>query len=364
MSIHKAIFDSPLKYGDKAVLWALLMLSDWNTGANIDATIGNIARGAGQKPTTTRAHLAALIKGRYVAAESASNNRYLLHINVAALQSLVGNRTAAETSGQPAQDCPPPQPSGNLTRGSPENRPGPPVKLESGPPENQPGPSRKPTAALQNPRGLLHNPVLNLIPPPQAADAGSGGGGDSAVPGNDASMSSRSERDAARDLMIEFGVMVSTAEALANKHPLVEVKAGIAWTLDNASEAESPPAILVTALRDGTAKAALDADLRARSEAEAVEQQRQRRRRRAKKIQDLFGWTWKKAEEKGADVVKRVGEMWRQIKSVWPQPEQAAEAWDIPDSELFDPEAKGWDLFRKLVAAAKQQTDCHAPPSP
>jgi hypothetical protein len=154
--------------------------------------------------------------------------------------------------------------------------------------------------------------------------------------------------------------LAGTAKSLSKCHTLEEVKAGIAWVGKNASEADSPPAILVLALRDGTARAVVEAEQVARAKVLAVE----RLHLRAERIRDLFTWTEQSAKGKGEDASRIAREMWQQIESVWPQPEQAAEGWDIPDAELFNPQANGWGLLRKLVAAAKQQAECHAPPSP
>lgn len=198
-------------------------------------------------------------------------------------------------------------------------------------------------------------------PPPQPTprgEAGGGGGGVVAAPQGESKETT--DKDALGAL-VAFGVLRSTATDLATRHGQAEVEAGIRWVNKNVSGADSLPAMLVTVLRDGTAKDALVADEKVAAEAAEYE----RMRIRTQRIDGLAHWTRREASLRGDKALADVHERWNRIQAAWPNAREVAISGVLTDAELLPPESDGWALFDKLLAAATQQTSSpHSPSLP
>lgn len=331
MSLHLAVQRADMAMSLKAVCWSLLALSDWDTGANITASLETIGRGAGLKPRATTCALRRLTTLGVVRYDFRSKGgRGKSGHGIVHRLRLVG---PALESMNPARDA----------GVNPALR------------DDQPRTGRRATLHLttKNPAPDAHNQTLPKEepnpPPPQG-----GGGGCFACEEGEESGPPRGEDEvlAATKALTGFGVSKGKAQRLARCHSLREVEAGIAWVRQNAGEVDSPAAILVTAIEDGTAAEQLERD----TEAQKREREAILAHNRCMLIQELRRWTLNSAQSaKRTDVAQG----WRLIDEAWPGDRAIAEAQVLPDEELLlNCRGRAWELFDMLLESARAALEC------
>jgi hypothetical protein len=302
MSIHMAIHRAALRPAQKAVAWSLLGLSDWSTGDQINATVEEIARGAGLRPRATGIVLEQLEALGFVVFIHKSRGResHRLSLNGPAMKAV---NPAADAGLNPARRARLPRTGRRAT----------------------PHPVRCSSFSSSE------------VPQPPQATARSwdvGGGGGEIAPGAE----ERAFAQPAYDELLRYGVSAGKAARLAACHSLEEIRAGIHWVSRFAKSAHSRPALLVNILGDGTAAEALRAATAKVKKAALVD-----------RVGELSRWSKKKGRTpSGVDVAR----LWRDIDRVWESPDAVVDSGVLAREQLAAQRPDGWALLTRLHSAA------------
>ena len=306
MSFHMAIYGADLKVGPKAVCWSLLALSDWTTGAGVKASVAAIAAGAGLGCTATRSSLKQLERlGVVVYVRRSAGGvlgRNLVHELRLELSALLRLNPSESEGFHPADSEAHPSGIGAQTLRNPTVNP----------PDSEDIQKSKMTEPL-----------------PQQV----GGRGIDAR-GRD------EDQDPLFDDLVEFGVAINTVRKIVGEYGRDTVAAGLEWVQQHAREAESPAAVFLSRLRDGTAAAVLDA----------------RRRRDNKRLlatrtghlAELRKWTYRTTPAEQTD---KLNAAWECIDRAWGGDLGTAAACPVPDELLNGRDGRA--AFQRLLRAAR-----------
>jgi hypothetical protein len=335
MSFAVAIHAARLKAGQKAILWSLLTLSDWNTGAGIQASVLEIGRGAGLSRAATSSGLKRLGQRGAVVFERQSKGGYAtrrvhrLRLDLRAIQGLHRENHKNPSHPDSGWGSPPESgwhPAQNVHQTVPILNGTPP---DSGDNQNSPEGNSEPEAQTRG-----------------------GGAGASRSREEERERALDPEQMAAASAMISFGVMANRARSLAMEFTPELVMAGIRWAEKHATTAKSPAAVLVSALRDGTVAAALRREQEDDEEARIrIDEMRKRAltAERASRYASLRRTTLEHGEAKYRE---HAAKQWSAIDAVWRTAEDLALSGAVHDDDLLNRGADPWAVLRKLQEAA------------
>lgn len=183
------------------------------------------------------------------------------------------------------------------------------------------------------------------IPTTTTREIGGDGGGGTFEEGDD----EEADADEVVRILTEYGVTSSKAHELATVVAPEVVGVGIRWMEQNARSAKSPAGLLVKILTDGTAIGEHQREV----EAKAVRKRAELVRRRCQAYHALFDRILELAENLSEGDKSMVVQKVRALRQRWPNAEDLANEEMLSDEELFSDRTRHWDLYNKLMRAAK-----------